>query len=275
MLTEVIEGMQVADKERGEELRQLRAIVAAQQQQLDAGAVQWRSDPGLLAEQPAGASVEGRDEAQAAAPAQIEGRDEAHAAAPVSAARNGAPTACRRHESETGERVSAPLRNPRGLHCGKNLCGAFEAATVEAGAGRNGAAAGGDGAAAGTSRGVVVATRLEGLRSGAAATRPAGEAAASVAQKSLSFRRLLHRHGQWRAHQRWVPIGSRHLLLVRCLVPSASWCPWSSQARTGQVRRHADCRVRCGGLKQQREHPWLRLVKGQVGGGKVAGGRSR
>ena len=59
MLTEVIEGMQVADKERGEELRQLRAIVAAQQQQLDAGAVQWRSDPGLLAEQPAGASVEG------------------------------------------------------------------------------------------------------------------------------------------------------------------------------------------------------------------------
>ena len=186
MLTEVIEGMQVADKERGEELRQLRAIVAAQQQQLDAGAVQWRSDPGLLAEQPAGSSIEGRDEAQAAAPAQIEGRDEAQAAAPVSAARNGAPTACRRHESETGERVSAPLRNPRGLHCGKNLCGAFEAATVEAGAGRNGAAAGGDGAAAGTSRGVVVATRLEGLRSGAAATRPAGEAAASVAQKSLS-----------------------------------------------------------------------------------------
>ena len=115
MLTEVIEGMQVAEKERGEELRQLRAIVAAQQQQLDAGAVQWRSDPGLLAEQPAGSSVEGRDEAQAAAPAQIEGRDEAQAAAPVSAARNGAPTACRRHESETGERVSAPLRNPRGL----------------------------------------------------------------------------------------------------------------------------------------------------------------
>ena len=37
-LTEVIEGMQVADKERGEELRQLRASVAAQQQQPDAGA---------------------------------------------------------------------------------------------------------------------------------------------------------------------------------------------------------------------------------------------
>ena len=68
MLTEAIEGMREADKERGDELRQLRAMVAAQQQQLGAGALLWRSDPGFLAELPAGSSVEGRDEAQEAAP---------------------------------------------------------------------------------------------------------------------------------------------------------------------------------------------------------------
>ena len=68
MLTEAIEGMREADKERGDELRQLRAMVAAQQQQLGAGALLWRSDPGFRAELPAGSSVEGRDEAQEAAP---------------------------------------------------------------------------------------------------------------------------------------------------------------------------------------------------------------
>ena len=64
MLTEAIEGMREADKERGDELRQLRTMVAA----LGAGALLWRSDPGFLAELPAGSSVEGRDEAQEAAP---------------------------------------------------------------------------------------------------------------------------------------------------------------------------------------------------------------
>ena len=68
MLTEAIEGMREADKKRGDEIRQLRAMVAAQQQQLGAGALLWRSDPGFLAELPAGSSVEGRDEAQEAAP---------------------------------------------------------------------------------------------------------------------------------------------------------------------------------------------------------------
>ena len=87
MLTEAIEGMREADKERGDELRQLRAMVAAQQQQLGAGALLWRSDPGFLAELPAGSSVEGRDEAQEAAPvlaatilSSLEGRQAGEAA---------------------------------------------------------------------------------------------------------------------------------------------------------------------------------------------------
>ena len=162
MLTEAIEGMREADKERGDELRQLRAMVAAQQQQLGAGALLWRSDPGFLAELPAGSSVEGRDEAQEAAP--------------VLAATNGAPAACRRHEGETGERAAAPLRILCGEHCGKKIGEAFEAATVEVSAGSSGAATKEESADSGVLHGATAVLRLEGLQAGEAAASQTGEA---------------------------------------------------------------------------------------------------
>ena len=162
LLTEAIKGMQEADRERGDELRQLRATVTVQQQQLDAGALQWRSDPGFRAEQPARSSVEGRDEAQEAAP--------------VLAATNGAPAACRRHEGETGERAAAPLRIVCGEHCGKKIGEAFEAATVEVSAGSSGAATKEESADSGVLHGATAVLRLEGLQAGEAAASQTGEA---------------------------------------------------------------------------------------------------
>ena len=101
-----------ADREREDELQQLRATVAAHEQQLgistvSAGArtLQGRSGPPFLAEQSSCQSVEGGDVARALMPT----------------VRHGCA-------GETGERVVAQSR-ALDKHYGRNLGEAFEATT--------------------------------------------------------------------------------------------------------------------------------------------------
>ena len=125
-LTETIVGLKEADKERADELRQLRATVAAQQQQLDAGAPHCRNDPVFLAEQHAGSSIAGGGDTQAAASVQAV-RSDAQAATPIQVAKNGAPAAC---TAGTGKQLVATGPRAKGVLGGRSLGEALEAAAL-------------------------------------------------------------------------------------------------------------------------------------------------